>query len=39
MLKMDVKSALERIAIAPKKDSPILIMTCGEKNNVQCCFA
>ncbi len=35
---MDVKSALERIAIAPK-DSPILVLTCGEKDNVQCCFA
>lgn len=38
MSKMDVKSALERIAIAPK-DSPLLVLTCGEKDNVQCCFA
>lgn len=35
---MDIKSALERIAIAPK-DSPILVLTIGEKDNVQCCFA
>ena len=38
MSKMDVKTALERIAIAPK-DSPLLVLTCGEKDNVQCCFA
>ncbi len=38
MSKMDIKSALERIAIAPK-DSPILVLSCGEKDNVQCCFA
>ena len=38
MSKMDVKSALERIAIAPK-DSPLLVLTCGEKDNVQCYFS
>ncbi len=38
MSKMDIKLALERIAIAPK-DSPLLVLTCGEKDNVLCYFS
>lgn len=38
MSKMDIQDALERIKTAPPT-SPLLLLTCGEKTNVLCCFA
>ena len=38
MSKMDIQDALERIKTAPK-ESPLLLLTCGEKTNIICCFA
>ncbi len=38
MSKMDIHDALERIKTATK-DSPLLLLTCGEKTNIICCFA
>ncbi len=35
---MTIQTVLERIHIAPK-DSPLLILSCGEKDNVLCYFA
>jgi len=37
MAKMTIQTILERIRIAPI-DSPLLILTCGEKDNVLCYF-
>ena len=34
MAKMTIQTVLERIHIAPK-DSPLLILSCGEKDNVE----
>jgi hypothetical protein len=38
MSKMDIQDALERVKIATKA-SPLLLLTCGEKTNIICCFA
>ena len=38
MSKMDIQDALERIKTATK-ESPLLLLTCGEKTNIICCFA
>jgi hypothetical protein len=38
MSKMDIQDALERIKTATKA-SPLLLLTCGEKTNIICCFA
>ncbi len=38
MAKMTIQTVLERIRIAPN-DSPLLILTCREKDNVLCYFA
>ena len=35
---MDIQDALERIKTATK-ESPLLLLTCGEKTNIICCFA
>ena len=34
---MDIQDALERIKTATK-ESPLLLLTCGEKANIICCF-
>ncbi len=38
MSKMDIQDALTRIKTATK-ESPLLLLTCGEKTNIICCFA
>lgn len=38
MSKMDIQDALERVKTATKY-SPLLLLTCGEKTNIICCFA
>ena len=38
MSKMDIQDALERIQTATK-ESPLLLLTCGDKTNIICCFA
>ena len=38
MSKMEIHEALERLKTATK-ESPLLLLTCGDKTNIICCFA